>query len=303
MTSTLQSSPFLLDNTTAYTQWRANKLASYPTDVKELVVPIHDPFHLTFQEKEKMWALCRKTNMVVYQIISDQPAYKDALQALSAQFGLIRLDHNLGADEDGITALQVHSDEEKRSSTEYIPYTNRPINWHTDGYYNTPEQQVYGLLLHCVQPALTGGENMLLDHEIAYLHLRDIQPDYIAALMAPDVMTIPPNLDGDIELRPAQPGPVFSVDPHTGTLHMRYTARTKSIIWKSQPVVKAALSCLTDFFNSHSPYIFQHRLAPNQGLICNNVLHTRNGFTDSSTPGQHRLLYRMRFYDRMANSG
>lgn len=300
MTSNLQSNPFLLDNTAAYTQWRANKLASYPTDVTELVVPIHDPFHLTPQEKEKMLALCRKTNMVVYQIMSDKLADKEALQALSAQFGLIRLDHNLGADDDGITALQVHSDEEKRSSTEYIPYTNRPINWHTDGYYNIPVQQVRGLVLHCVRPALTGGENMLLDHDMAYLHLRDTQPDYIAALMENDVMTIPPNLEGNVELRAAQSGPVFSIDPHTGSLEMRYTARTKSIIWKSDPVVKAALRCLTDFFNSHSPYIFQHRLAPNQGLICNNVLHTRSGFTDSSSPLQQRLLYRLRFYDRIA---
>jgi hypothetical protein len=288
----------LLDNTTAYTQWRANKLASYPTDVKDLVVPINDPFQLTPSEKAKMLALCRKTNMVVYQITSDRPVDKVALQALSAQFGLFRLDHNLGADDDGVTALQVLS-EENRSSQEYIPYTNRPINWHTDGYYNTSDRQVRGLLLHCVRPALMGGENLLLDHEMAYLHLRDIQPDYIAVLMEEDVMTIPPNLEGDIELRPAQSGPVFSIDPLTGSLQMRYTARTKSIIWKPHPVVKAALNCLTDFFNSYSPYIFQHRLTPNQGLICTNVLHTRSGFTDSSTPGQQRLLYRMRFYDRM----
>jgi hypothetical protein len=33
------------------------------------------------------------------------------------------------------------------------------------------------------------------------------------------------------------------------------------------------------------------------GLICNNVLHTRSGFTDS--PEHRRLLYRGRYYDRL----
>ena len=32
--------------------------------------------------------------------------------------------------------------------------------------------------------------------------------------------------------RAAQTGPVFSIDPASGDLHMRYTARTRSIEWK-----------------------------------------------------------------------
>jgi hypothetical protein len=41
---------------------------------------------------------------------------------------------------------------------------------------------VRGLILHCVQSAATGGENQLLDHEIAYILLRDENPDHIRAL-------------------------------------------------------------------------------------------------------------------------
>jgi alpha-ketoglutarate-dependent taurine dioxygenase len=291
--------PFSLDHPETYLAWRTQKLAAYPTTTKDLVVSIANPYQLTSQEKGQILSLCQKTNLAVYQIDSDQPADKPALQALAAQFGLHHLDHNLGADDDGITAIQVVAEPH---SQEYIPYTNRPINWHTDGYYNPPHQQIRALLLHCTRPALTGGENLLLDHEIAYLHLRDENPDYIAALLVNDVMTIPPNIEAGVEIRTAQPGPVFSIEPQRGTLHMRYTARTRSIIWKPNTTTAAALKFLTNLLNSDTPYIFRHRLAPNQGLLCNNVLHTRSGFSDGPTLEQQRLLYRLRFYDRIANT-
>jgi hypothetical protein len=38
-------------------------------------------------------------------------------------------------------------------------------------------------------------------------------------------------------------------------------------------------------------------MTPGMGLVCNNVLHTRNAFSDS--PGHRRLLYRGRYYDRL----
>ncbi len=38
---------------------------------------------------------------------------------------------------------------------------------------------------------------------------------------------------------------------------------------------------------------------PGWGLICNNVLHTRTGFADGQPP---RLLYRARYYDRLAGT-
>jgi hypothetical protein len=34
------------------------------------------------------------------------------------------------------------------------------------------------------------------------------------------------------------------------------------------------------------------------GLVCNNVLHDRSGFTE--TPERRRLLYRARYHDRIA---
>lgn len=287
------SSPFLPANETAYAAWRAAKLRDYPLHVDDFMVEVANPQQLSSAEYEQIAALCCKTNMALYR--SARPMDKAAVKALGEQFGLRRLDHNLCADADGIAALQVSS---CGRSQEYIPYSDRPINWHTDGYYNRPEEWVHGIILHCVRNAGEGGENAYLDHEIAYLLLRDENPEWIAALMADDVMTIPPNLENGVEIRAAQSGPVFSVDA-AGRLHMRYTARTRNIQWKADSLVTAAVAFLTDLFDSDSAYIFRYQLQPQEGVICNNVLHNRSGFANGDAATQQRLLYRARYFDRM----
>lgn len=52
------------------------------------------------------------------------------------------------------------------------------------------------------RPAKDGGVNAVRDHEIAYIRLRDMNPAYIKALMAPSVMTIPANIEQGTEIRP-----------------------------------------------------------------------------------------------------
>jgi hypothetical protein len=74
-------------------------------------------------------------------------------------------------------------------------------------------------MLYCVQDALEGGENTLMDYEIAYVRLRDQDPELIRPLMDPQALTIPANVSEESELRPASTGPVFSV--REGHLHMR----------------------------------------------------------------------------------
>jgi alpha-ketoglutarate-dependent taurine dioxygenase len=153
-------------------------------------------------------------------------------------------------------------------------------------------------VLHCVRNAGSGGENRLMDHEMAYLLLRDENPQHILALMQSDVMTIPERVDETDGVRPAQSGPVFSLDT-AGNLHMRYTARTRSIEWKNNTATKAAVAALERLLSSDTPHIFQTRMEPGTGLICNNVLHDRSAFTDDPTL-LPRLLYRARYLDRIA---
>jgi alpha-ketoglutarate-dependent taurine dioxygenase len=96
--------------------------------------------------------------------------------------------------------------------------------------------------------------------------------------------------------RAEQSGPVFAVDAAEGFLTMRYTARTRSIVWQADALTQAAVKTLADILAS-SEYRLTARLRPGMGLICNNVLHTRSGFSDS--PAHRRLLYRGRYYDRL----
>lgn len=287
--------PFDLDNERAYQAWREIKLENYPQKAEQLIVQINDPAALTPAEFEAMQRLIVKTNMAVYASNSADNPDKKIPAKLGEQFGLTELDDNMGAD-DGVTSLKVVSGEWRGA---YIPYTDRAIRWHTDGYYNDAEHQIRGLLLHCVSPAAKGGENALLDHEIAYIHLRDGNPDFIRALMACDAMTIPANIDNGNEIRAMCSGPVFSVMPD-GNLHMRYTARTRSIEWKDDAVTEAAVKTLSEFLDSASTFIYRTTLQSGQGLISNNVLHDRSGFEDTATGS--RLLYRLRYYQRIANS-
>jgi hypothetical protein len=284
-------SPFDLTANGAYLRWREEKLAGYPKHAEELVVQVKDPRSLTRAEHEAMLRCIRKCNVAIYQS-AVSGADKALVQSVGRQFGLDRLDTNWLADEDGITQVTVSAGNEREH---YIPYTNQPIKWHTDGYYNPPSRRIWAMLLHCVRSAASGGGNGLLDQEIAYLLMRDADPELVHALMAEDAMTIPPRQDEGGIARGAQTGPVFMVSPENGALHMRYTARTRSIEWKCDAATRAAVAWLERLFAQGSPYIFRVRLEPGMGIVSNNVLHDRERFEDDSSG--RRLLYRARYYD------
>ncbi|OYW40847.1 MAG: taurine catabolism dioxygenase TauD [Hydrogenophilales bacterium 12-61-10] len=289
------ASPFDLADDAAYRNWREAKLAAYPRNIDELIVPLDDPRTLTANESRALAVACGRANMVLYDAPHLPAADKSLPRLLAQQLGLVRLEGNYLADEDGLSSI-TPNDDETSARGEFIPYTHKPINWHTDGYYNALDRRILGMTLHCAQDAETGGENALLDHEIAYIQLRDINPDFIAALMQPDAMTIPARMDEDNIARAEQSGPVFAVDSEQGFLYMRYTARTRSIVWKDDPTTQAAVKTLAEIL-AESEYTLTARMTPGMGLLCNNVLHTRNGFSDS--PGHRRLLYRGRYYDRL----
>ena len=281
--------PFDLNNNEDYQEWRRQKLADYPTQLEQLVVEVKDPRALTADEHEKLAEVLRKTNMAIYTSPLGEDPDKEIVKQLGLQFGLKKLDANMCADDDAISSLESASSEPR---TGYIPYTNRPIAWHTDGYYNASDHQIRGLLLHCVRPAKEGGMNQLLDHEIAYIQLRDENPDFIRAFMLADSMTIPANVVDGEELRPDVTGPVFSVMPD-GALHMRYTHRKRNIVWRKDAVTKEAVDFLGTLMTQDNPYYFEGTLQAGAGLICRNVLHTRTGFEENS----QRLLYRARYFD------
>lgn len=291
-----RASPFDLDNAAAYAAWRELKLATAPRKLDDIVVEIDDPRALTAAERARLIELNAVANMVVYVSKTGTDPDKEIPRRLGAQLGLHRLDSHWLTDDDAISPISVRGAEERGERKEFIPYTDKPIRWHTDGYYNSPERTVRGLLLHCVQSAAGGGDNQLLDHEIAYILLRDENPYHLRALSASDAMTIPARADDKGIARTAQSGPVFSVDA-SGFLHMRYTARSVSIEWKNDAATAAAVAALTRLLGTPTPWTLHGRLEPGMGLVCNNVLHDRSGFTEN--PARRRLLYRARYYERV----
>lgn len=290
---------FDLNDHYSYQRWRNAKLKNYPRAVEQIVVDVNEIGQLSPLEHQALLDLCKKTNMAVYR--SAKPlTSKDQLKEVCRDFGLSHLDKNLYADDDGISALKVTN--EKRQF-DYIPYSDKPIRWHTDGYYNKLENSIRAMVLHCENPSQAGGENQLLDHEIVYILMREENPQYISALMQGDAMTIPANVEQGIEIRPAQTGPVFSVNPDTGDLHMRYTARTKSIEWKQDEDVLRAVAFLEHLLSSDMPYIYRYRLQANEGVLSNNVLHGRSKIDNGLDQGQQRIMYRARYYDRISGTG
>jgi hypothetical protein len=284
---------------------------------------VADPRALTPDERAAILSLCARANMALYRSPLTG-ADKDIPRLLGAQLGLHRLDANWLADEDGISPIAVSEQEpptplrvgppqgdhpawggpapdERRGGPrgDFIPYTDKPIKWHTDGYYHPRARRIEGMILHCVRPAAEGGVSGLADPDLLYIALRDANPDWIRALSDEDAMTIPARTDADGVARPAQSGPVFCRRADGG-LHMRYTARTRSIEWKNDAATRAAVAFIEQTLAANPPWVFHLTLAPGMGLVCNNVLHDRGSFTDD--PRHPRLLYRARYLDCVAAS-
>lgn len=286
-------SPFDLDDDEAYARWRDAKLAASPARVGDLIVDVRDPERLSMSEHAALHYAVARANMAIYRSPGARTDKGVAL-ALGAQLGLSRLDANWLADEDGVSSITVSDRSDDRGG--FIPYTDRPIQWHTDGYYHPDARRIRAMVLHCVRPACAGGANALLDHELVYIALRDTEPEWVRALMAPHAMTIPAREDAGGVARTAQAGPVFSID-EDGALHMRYTARTRSIAWHDDAATRAAVAFIERLLGGGHPCVFRLRLEAGMGIVSNNVLHTREGFADD--PGAARLLYRARYLDRI----
>lgn len=286
-------SPFLIENILEYKAWRDEKLSHHPVNFERLLVKVDNLNRITPEEKLAILDRCKKYNMVVYEL-QNPHCDPESLKIFARNFGLDTLDQHYCNDNNGITALQVSV---KNNKGGFIPYSDKAISWHTDGYYNPVDQQVNTILLHCDTPASEGGDNCLMDHEIAYIRLRDENPAYIKALMDENAMTIPPHVEGGKELRGAQSGPVFSILGNGERLHMRYSQRKQNIIWRDDPILKEAVLFLNSLLSDNKQDMLHAKLNKGQGVLCNNILHNRSAFVD--TQEQSRLIYRARFFESM----
>jgi len=283
-----------LEDKSCYREWRKTRLQSRPESVEEMLVPIDGLRTMTVNQKAAIELACKRSNMAIYQC-RETSVDRAAIVSFASEFGLTRLDHHLCANADGVSELSVASTGVR---TGYVPYSSRSLSWHTDGYYNGKGRQINAVVLHCAQSAATGGENALLDPEIAYICLRDEDPRFITAFEHPQCMTIPANAGIEDGVRPAVSGPVFSYGVN-GKIHMRYSARQKNIQWRDDALTTAAREFLSEILHDRSGPAFHYRLQAGEGLLSNNILHNRTSFSDG--PASRRLLYRARFFDRIVS--
>jgi alpha-ketoglutarate-dependent taurine dioxygenase len=307
MLDPLAPSPFDLASDVAYRSWRKQKLRHRARDAGELLVDLRDPLRLSAAERARLLERIARHGVAVYRSprTDEDPTLP---RALGAQLGLLRLDANWLADEDGLSRIAVAAGGAAGAGGtggtrgEFIPYTDRAIGWHTDGYYHPEARRILAMILHCVRPAAVGGETTLLDHELVYIALRDESPALVRALTHPRAMTIPAREDDSGVARAAQSGPVFSVvqGPAGPQLHMRYTARTRSIEWRDDAPTREAAARLARMMDGELEGILHLTLQPGMGLVGHNVLHARSAFRDD--PRAPRLLYRARYLDAVTGS-
>lgn len=281
----------------AFKQWVNYKQSAYEkrsANDFQLVVDIDGNGDISSSSLAIIKEQVNDFNFALYRMNGEINDHLDSLLNISQQMGLKELDKNLCAREDRITQLSVKED---GRAANYIPYSNKAIGWHTDGYYNPMHQRVLAMVLHCEQPAMKGGENQLLDPDMVYIHLRQQNPDFIKALSDPGVMCIPENVENGVLIRPQTCSAVF-LEEQDHALAMRFSKRKHNIIWPDDHLTREALDCLLQYLDSDTPYHIRYRLNAGEGVINNNVLHTRSAFSDAED--SKRVFYRARYYNRIS---
>lgn len=266
-----------------FLRWAEEKEKNIPQNSDGILVNIHDINNVKTSEIAKIKETIYKYNSCIY---SSKIALKSNTNLLKfvELVGMRTYDcNNIDSNEiSTITPLQ-------NSKINYIPYTDKPLNWHTDGYYD--KKSIFSWLLHCVNPATQGGENYLLDHELV---LREylLRNDDINNLMAEDALTIP---ESKYTSRSEISTYIFSFKNKYKRLHMRFSMR-KDNIGTSAKASPAIIKLREIIEGNCAKYSLTYKLQKNEGIITNNILHGRKAFKDDKVK---RKLLRIRSYERL----
>ena len=266
-----------------FLRWAEEKERNIPHNIDGIIVNIHDINNVKISEIAKIKETINKCNSCIY---SSKIALKSNTNLLKfvESIGMKTYDrNNIESNEiSTITPLE-------NNKINYIPYTDKSLNWHTDGYYD--KKSIFSWLLHCVHPATHGGEKYLLDHELA---LREyvLRYDDINNLMSEDALTIPESKDTS---RSEISTYIFSIKNQYKKLHMRFSMRKDNI--GTSPKAGDAVTKLKQIIeNDCAKYSLTYKLQKNEGIITNNILHGRKAFKDDKVK---RKLLRIRSYERL----
>ena len=296
-----QAAIYRLDRSEVYKHWRDDKLSHAATDASEICVELEDISAPSPSESAEILKHCCHNNMALYRCAKscdEEPVARHMAHAFANHFGLHRVEQHRSMNLDGLVSIEVVKQDSAEGRAGFIPYTDKPISWHTDGYYNPTASRIKAMMMHCVRPAPDGGVNQFLDPELAYIRLRDENPDYINALSHRRTLTIPAFAQDGAVARAQSVGPVFTWDRYTGNLHMRFTDRKRNIEWCKDELTSEAVGFLRQVLESDE-HVLKYKMDAGEGIICNNVLHNRSAFDDNNQQGKGRLLMRARYLDRI----
>ena len=267
-----------------FKQWALEKEDNIPLNIDDLIVKIHDIILATLAEISNIIDKINRFNCCIYQ----------SKAGLNTQADLINFAQSIGMetyDTNNIhnSPISLIMSLETKNALNYIPYTNKKLNWHTDGYYD--EKPIFSWLLHCEEPAYSGGENYLLDHELA---IREyiIKYDNLESLSSLDAFTIPGNTRAN---RGETKGYICDNDNEYKKFHMKFSMREKNMKLNEQS--KTAIMRMKKIIKEDcKKYCLTYKLSKNEGIVSNNILHGRNSFEDGKAM---RKLYRIRSYERI----
>jgi len=267
-----------------FIEWSAKKDLNIPSNIDDLKVSLCDINHVSKTEISQIKQKLTKFNCCIYASGTDLND-NSKIMRFAQSLGMKTFDsHNIDD-----SAISMISADKNENNMRYIPYTNKGLNWHTDGYYDN--KPIFSWLLHCVEPALSGGENFLLDHELA---IREyvLKHDDITCLMNNQAFSIPTD---EVAERGVTSNYVCDMNNEYKKLHMNFSMRKENIILNKDS--KSAMSKLIKIIKEDcKKYHLTYKLSRNEGIVSNNILHGRNSFKDG--PVMRKIL-RIRSHERL----
>jgi hypothetical protein len=278
----------ILSSDEIYKQWRDEKLNNYQS-LENCLVEINDAFNISKTETNKIRELTKTNNFALIKL-AKQDDYYDEVVNINKSLGLTYNDKHFFLDKE---LIKITPKNERQG--EFIPYTTRGLGWHTDGYYNPEKYRIRSFMLFCQNPGISGGVNQWMDIDMLYITLREQNPELTQLLSHPQAMTIPAHIENNKVVREESVGAIFFMDELSDSLYMRYTQRKTNI--KFAEGISEAIDLLNTTLTQESPYIHTYRMQKGEGLINNDVIHTRSAFeNDENNP---RVMLRGRYFVRV----
>ena len=267
-----------------FIEWAAKKDLDIPSNINDLKVSISDINYVSKAEISQIKQKLTKFNCCIYASGTDLDD-NSKIMRFAQSLGMRTFDsHNI--DDSAISTISANKDE---NNIRYIPYTNKGLNWHTDGYYDS--KPIFSWLLHCIEPALSGGENFLLDHELA---IREyiLKYDDIIYLTNNETFSIPTD---EVAKREITSNYVCDMNNEYKKLHMNFSMRKENIIVNKDS--ESAMSKLIKIIKEDcKKYHLTYKLSKSEGIVSNNILHGRNAFKDGRVM---RKILRIRSHERL----